>query len=127
MELIKCSSLPGEHWDSILEIRNNNAQGFGNSSIITYDTHYKYMFKYFPNYLICAKDREVIGFIGHVKNDIRLATKEDYQRKGVGKFMVEGFMEKFPEAFAKVKINNEASRRLFESCGFKNKYYILEK
>lgn len=38
MELIKCSSLPGEHWDSILEIRNNNAQGFGNSSIITYDT-----------------------------------------------------------------------------------------
>jgi len=41
--------------------------------------------------------------------------------------MVEGFIKKFPDSFAKVKIDNEASRKLFESCGFKKKYYILEK
>jgi RimJ/RimL family protein N-acetyltransferase len=76
---------------------------------------------------VCVDSGEVIGFIGHVENDIRLATKKTHQNKGVGKFMVEAFMEKFPNSFAKVKIDNEASRRLFESCGFRKKYYILEK
>ena len=36
-------------------------------------------------------------------------------------------MKIYPDAFAKIKIENEASLRLFESCGFKKKYYILEK
>ena len=85
------------------------------------------MFGNFTNYLICIDNDEIIGFIGHVDNDIRLATKKTHQKKGVGKFMVEGLMKKFPESFAKVKIDNEASKRLFESCGFKKKYYILEK
>ena len=33
----------------------------------------------------------------------------------------------YPDAFAKVKVDNESSLKLFESCGFKKKYYILEK
>ena len=41
--------------------------------------------------------------------------------------MVEGFMKKFPDAFAKVKIDNETSLKLFESSGFKKKYYVLER
>ena len=76
---------------------------------------------------MCVEDGEVIGFIGHVDNDIRLAVKKDRQKKGVGKFMVKGFTEKHPESFAKVKMDNEASLSLFESCGFKKRYYILEK
>ena len=127
MELVKCSNLPGEHWDAVLKIRNDNSEGFGDPSIIPTATHYRYMFENFTNYLICIDNDEIIGFIGHVDNDIRLATKKTHQKKGVGKFMVEGLMKKFPESFAKVKIDNEASRRLFESCGFKKKYYILEK
>ena len=71
--------------------------------------------------------RKVIGFIGHVENDIRLGTRKEYQRRGVAKLMVESFMEKHPEAFAKIKLDNEASLKLFESSGFKKKYYILEK
>ena len=35
--------------------------------------------------------------------------------------------EILPNAMFKVKLDNEASVRLFESCGFKKKYYILEK
>jgi len=135
MELVECSNLPGDHWYSILDIRNENCEGFGDSSIIPIATHHAYMFKNYSNYLVCIEEteeskrvnEEVIGFIGHVENDIRLATKKTHQNKGVGKFMVEAFMEKFPNSFAKVKIDNEASRRLFESCGFRKKYYILEK
>ena len=32
-----------------------------------------------------------------------------------------------PFAHAKVKLDNEASLRLFEKCGFKKKFYLLEK
>ena len=127
MELIKCNNLPGAHWDAILEIRNENREGFGDSSMIRSGAHCKYMFNHFSNYLLCVEDDEVLGFIGHVNNDIRLATQKTYQKKGIGKFMVEGFMKKYPEALAKVKLDNEASLKLFERCGFNKKYYILEK
>tara|TARA_R100001163_G_scaffold63734_2_gene56304 strand:+ start:1337 stop:1720 length:384 start_codon:yes stop_codon:yes gene_type:complete len=127
MELVKCSNLPGDHWYSILDIRNENRQGFGDQSIIPIANHHAYMFENFSNYLLCVDDDEVIGFIGHVDKDIRLATKRTHQNKGVGKFMLRGFMEKFPEAIAKVKIDNEVSLKLFESFGFKKKYYILER
>ena len=36
-------------------------------------------------------------------------------------------MNEHPASEAKVKIENEASIKLFESCGFKKKYYILER
>ena len=124
MELVKCDR---SHWDSVLEIRNENRYGFGDSSLIFPLVHYGYMFNNHKNYLICVEDGEVIGFIGHVENDIRLAVKKDRQKRGVGKFMVEGFIEKHPASFAKIKLDNEASLNLFEGCGFKKKYYILEK
>ena len=41
--------------------------------------------------------------------------------------MINSLITLHPDAFAKVKIDNEASVKLFESCGFKKKYYILEK
>ena len=36
-------------------------------------------------------------------------------------------MKDTPSAVAKVKIDNKASLKLFEKCGFKLKYYLLEK
>jgi len=36
-------------------------------------------------------------------------------------------MKKYPKAVARVKIENEASLRLFKNCGFKKKFYILER
>lgn len=124
MELVKCDRI---YWDAVLEIRNQNREGFGDSSVIPTPVHYGYMFNYSSDYLVCIDSDEVVGFIGHINNDIRLATRKNHQRKGIGRFMVKGFMEKFPEAFAKVKLDNEASLKLFENCGFKKKYYILEK
>ena len=62
-----------------------------------------------------------------ISNDIRVATHPDFQGKGVGTFMINEITNHFPLSFAKVKINNEASLKLFEKCGFKKKYYILEK
>ena len=127
MELIECSNLPGGHWDTILEIRNENREGFGDSSMIHSGAHCKYMFNHFSNYLLCVEGDEVLGFIGHVNNDIRVATKKEHQRKGVGKFMVQQFCKRFPDCLAKIKMENVSSLKLFEACGFKKKYYLLQK
>ena len=124
MEIVECEVC---HWDDVLEIRNENREGFGNSDVIPPEDHFEYMTRHSKNYLICTHLRKVIGFIGRVENDIRLSTRKEYQRRGVAKLMVESFMEKHPAAFAKVRLDNEASLKLFEKCGFKKKYFILEK
>jgi RimJ/RimL family protein N-acetyltransferase len=41
--------------------------------------------------------------------------------------MINEIMKLHPDAFAKVKLDNEASLRLFEKCGFKKRYYLLER
>ena len=67
------------------------------------------------------------GFIGTVEGDIRIAVSPLFQNQGVGKFMLNTFLEDNKKIQAKIKIQNEASLRLFESCGFEKKYYILER
>ena len=85
------------------------------------------MEKYGKLYYICLIDGLPAGFVGQIENDIRVATHPDFQKRGVGKFMINDLMAKHPESLAKVKIDNEASLRLFEACGFKKVYYILER
>ena len=70
---------------------------------------------------------EPIGYIGIIDLDIRIATHPNYQGKGVASFMLNEVMKISPKAVAKVKIDNHASLRLFEKCGFVKKYYLLEK
>jgi L-amino acid N-acyltransferase YncA len=41
--------------------------------------------------------------------------------------MINELMSRHPNAAAKVKVDNEASLRLFERCGFEKRFYLLEK
>ena len=72
-------------------------------------------------------EHEPVGYVGIIDDDIRVATHPSYQGKGVGTYMINEIMNLNPTAIAKVKVDNEASLKLFETCGFKKKYYILEK
>ncbi len=56
----------------------------------------------------------------------RLATSPGVQHRVAALFMVKRFVALRPAVFAKVKLDNEASKRLFESAGFKPKYIIYE-
>ena len=85
------------------------------------------MLKYNSNYWICLDDKTPAGYVGVIDDDIRVATHPDYQGKGVGTFMINEIMKLIPTAIARVKLDNEASVKLFERCGFKKKYYILER
>ena len=118
-----------KYWEFVRQLRNDKRvkNGFIQQDHITEENHLKYMQKYGNNYYICLVDGSPAGYVGVIDRDIRVATHPDYQGKGVGKFMINALMKLYPDSLAKVKIENEASLRLFETCGFTKKYYILEK
>lgn len=126
MELVKNSK---KYWEFIRQLRNKEGvkQGFIKQSNITVDEHAIFMDNYSDCFYICLNEKQPVGYIGVINNDIRVATEPNMQGKGVGSFMVKALVDRHPTAHAKVKIENEASLRLFEKCGFVKKYYILEK
>lgn len=118
-----------QYWEFIRSLRNHPdvKGGFIQQKEIEKEQHENFMLRYGLFFYICLIEDQPAGYVGVIDNDIRVATHPDFQGKGVGKYMINQLMEMNPSAFAKVKINNEASLRLFKSCGFKEKYYILEK
>ena len=102
-------------------------EGFIQQEAIDEIQHATYMLKYNNNFWICLDNSQPVGYVGVIKDDIRVATHPAAQGRGTGTFMINEIMKKHPTAMAKVKLDNEASIRLFEKCGFKKKYYLLEK
>jgi len=117
MKLVK--NIP-EYWEFIREVRNNYIiqKGFVEEVYITTRQQIEYMGRYNDCYYICLHKKDPIGFIGEINGDIRLAVIVEYQRLGVGRFMLNEFMKLRPNSCAKIKLNNIASIKLFESCGF---------
>lgn len=126
MELTQCSE---QYWEFIRILRNNPrvTNGFIQTTHITSEMQKQYMSTHSQFYRVALVDGTPAGYVGVIEDDIRVCTHPDFQGKGVGKFMINKCMEIWPTAFAKVKINNKASLKLFEACGFTKKYYYLEK
>ena len=118
-----------QYWEFIRELRNHPEvkEGFVNQDHIDRFDHALHMQRLGSHFYICLVDNEPAGYAGVIRDDIRVATHPNFQKLGVASFMIRELMKKHPAAFAKVKVENEASLRLFEGCGFKKKYYILEK
>ena len=117
------------YWEFIRVLRNEQTvkEGFIQQDQISRWSHFRCMLKNGKHYYICLQADNPVGFVGQIDGDIRVAVDPEYQGKGVGKFMINQIMKLHPESIAKVKLGNEASIRLFESCGFEKKYYILER
>ena len=126
MELVKNEYI---YWEDIRLLRNMDGvrQGFIKQNLISKEDHESYMKKNSDFFWICLDKGRFIGYTGVIENDIRIAVNPVHHGKGVGKFMINEIMKNNPHAFAKVKLENNASLRLFESCGFKRKYYIMER
>ena len=118
-----------QYWEFIRKLRNMDGvrQGFVNQQEIKPVEQARYMLKHNNNYWICLVDEKPAGYVGVINNDIRVATHPDFQGKEVGAFMIDEVMKINPFAHARVKIDNKASLKLFEKCGFKKKFYLLEK
>tara|TARA_Y100000114_G_C11722462_1_gene309214 strand:- start:403 stop:786 length:384 start_codon:yes stop_codon:yes gene_type:complete len=118
-----------KYWDFIRTLRNDPRvrEGFVKLSYITHEQQNEYMEKYNENYLIALIEGEPAGYAGSIENDIRVCVHPDFQKRGVGEALIKSLMERFPNSYAKVKIENSASKSLFEKCGFRKKYWIMEK
>ena len=126
MKLVKNKYI---YWEFIRNLRNLDGvrQGFIEQEYISREHHENYMKKNSTFFYIVLDKSIPICYIGNIDNDIRVATHPDHQGKGAATFAVNELMKIHPKAMAKVKIHNQASLRLFEKCGFKKKYYLLEK
>ena len=75
---------------------------------------------------INGMDGAFAGYYGVIDGDIRVCVKPEYQGFGFAAAMLADLRERFPKAFAKVKVGNEKSLASFVRAGFKIKYFLLE-
>jgi ribosomal protein S18 acetylase RimI-like enzyme len=115
-------------WEFVRTLRMDErvAGGFIEKADITPEQQKRYMAAHWQNYFVATIDGVPAGFIGSVDGDIRVCTHPDFQRRGIASFMLRELMRRFPDAVGKVKIENEASKKLFEANGFRPSYMIYE-
>jgi ribosomal protein S18 acetylase RimI-like enzyme len=116
MYMVKCEE---KYWPFVLKLRNNFRHSFFSQGIISYKVHEKFMRKWSDNYFVCiSQDGETkLGWVGVVDNDIRIAVAPEFQKQGVGKFMLQYIKDKYPKAISQIASSNVASMKLFESVG----------
>ena len=126
LKLVKNSP---KYWEFIRRLRNMDGvcQGFIQQEEITEIEQATYMLDHNNDFWLCLVKNIPAGFVGVIDNDIRVATHPDFQGMGIGSFMINQIINIHPDAVAKVKLDNPTSLKLFEKCGFKKKYYLLEK
>lgn len=126
MKLVDCNN---EYWEFIRVLRNDKRvlDGFIKSTYITQEMQEKYMQNHSKFYRVALLDNQPCGYVGVIEDDIRICTHPDFQSQGIGKFMLKEIMNIFPTAYGKVKIDNEASKKLFLSSGFTQKFIIFKK
>jgi ribosomal protein S18 acetylase RimI-like enzyme len=117
MRLVPCTE---EYWEFVRKLRTDGrtSDGFVQQVEITTDQQRAYMSRHWQHYFIALVDEQAAGFVGSVEGDIRVCVHPNFQRRGVGKFLILEIVKKFPDAVARVKIDNEASHALFHSAGF---------
>lgn len=117
MELVKCTI---EYWEFVRLLRTDErvVDGFVENVQITQHQQQSYMEKYSDCYRIALFNGEPAGFVGVVDDDIRVCTHPNFQGNGLGKFMIDECMKIWPTSYAKVKLGNVASDKLFLSIGF---------
>ena len=126
LELAPCAE---KYWEFVRKLRTDPRvlEGFIQQTEITPEQQRTYMQAHWQEYFIGLIDGQPAGFVGSVEGDIRVCTSPDYQGQGLGVFMVGELMRRFPHSFAKIKIGNETSKRLFAACGFEPRFIIYEK
>jgi GNAT superfamily N-acetyltransferase len=121
--------IDGYYWEFIRTLRNHSKlkPGFLKQEHISVEEHAAYMERNGRHYYVCLDHEDTpLGFVGVVEGDIRIAVHPDHQNKGVASFMLERIKTVFPTAKAKIKVENEASLKLFQKAGYKVKCFLLE-
>jgi len=126
LKLVDCDE---QYWDFVRVLRMDERvlSGFIEKLEITPEQQTAYMTKYSDCFRIALLNNKPVGYFGVIEDDIRICVHPDYQKKGIGKFLVNSCFEIWPTALAKIKIANQSSQKLFESCGYKKEYYLYRR
>jgi ribosomal protein S18 acetylase RimI-like enzyme len=85
---------------------------------ITEDQQIEYMYKHGNNYYVCMnEENKLLGFVGVVDNDLRIAVLPNQQNTGIGRYILDFILKKYPNVKIKVRQNNKRGQKFFESCG----------
>ena len=117
MVIVECTK---EYWEFVRKLRMDGRviDGFLETTPFTKEQQVGYMTNNYQHYRIALVNGQPAGYVGVLNDDIRVCTHPDFWGMGVGKFMIKSAMAIWPTAYAKVKIGNIASDKLFLSCGF---------
>lgn len=123
---VPCTS---NYWEFVRQLRMDKrvASGFIEEVHITKQMQIDYMTKYSEYYRIGLVNDKPAGYVGVIDNDIRICTHPDYQKIGVARYMLDEMMKEYPNAYGKVKIDNDASKNLFKSLDFVETFIIFTK
>ena len=119
MVILKFLPVSSEYYNFIRCLRNDDAvsEGFIEKTHITEEMQLEYMDKHKNDYYICTCNGHPAGYVGVINDDVRVCTHPDFQRKGVGTFMLKHIKELYPDACARIKFENIASVFLFTKSG----------
>ena len=106
-----------QQYNDILAIRNANREAFCCSDIVDFETHQKFMESNLETYRVAIHDFKVVGFVGHVKGDFRIACDKSFQGSGLAQFMYSAFLDEFPSITVQVKKDNYRSLAFFKKLG----------
>jgi GNAT superfamily N-acetyltransferase len=125
MRLVACTP---EFWEFVRKLRTDprTSPGFIEQAEITPEQQQKYMAAHWQEFFIALIENEPAGFVGCVNGEIRTCTHPDFQKRGVGVFMMREIIKLFPRSVSKVKMENTASRRMCEAAGQVARYVIYE-
>lgn len=116
----KIEQVKQHHYEAIRILRNQHKDSFLSDQEIDSETHEKFMNHHAATYRVAINlEGTVVGFIGHVGGDVRLATRKDTMRSGVASFLWERFKLEFEGLTVKVKRDNKRSMAFFENMGWK--------
>jgi GNAT superfamily N-acetyltransferase len=119
-EEIKLLPCEQSYWEFVrlLRLDQRVSEGFIETKQISPEDQVKYMLVRQQDYRVALIGEEPVGYVGVVDEDIRICTHPDAQGKGVGKFMLAEIQKIWPNAHAKIKHSNIASKQLFVSADF---------
>ncbi len=64
------------------------------------------------------EDQQFLGYARCIDNDIGICVFPEFQGRGIASMLLEELLKRHPDAIARVKVDNESSKKLFERFGF---------
>ncbi len=119
-----------KYWYFIRDVRFHprNLYGYVYNNPVSDDQQWEYMKGHHMNYWVCIADGEPAGFVGIIEGDLRIGVHPNYQRKGIGTFMMRQFIKRRTENFTvRVKVNNEISLAFFRGLEYVPEFVLLNK